>query len=106
VKHRAVSQSTELQKSAKLLQMGKSINIKNDEAAEILSELKAVTGKGATELVLEALREAMERHQKSATVQKRYRELLKIARRAAKRVPKKAPSPEAIIGYGPDGLPK
>ena len=40
--------------------MAKSINIKNEEAASLVAELTAGTGKGTTELILELLRHEAE----------------------------------------------
>ena len=83
-----------------------SINIKNREAEALLSEIKAATGKGTTELLLELLRGEAERQRKVRDVDERRRRLRDICREAAAKLPANPPTPEEIIGYGEDGLPK
>ena len=86
--------------------MGKSINIKNEKAVALLEELKAATGKGATELLIASLEEAVERQRKLATVEERIKKIDAIVERMRGKFPKNMPSIDEIVGYGPDGLPE
>ncbi|MBI3182391.1 MAG: type II toxin-antitoxin system VapB family antitoxin [Myxococcales bacterium] len=82
------------------------INIKNREAERLLRELSSRTGKGKSQLFLELLRREVKRQVRLADVEKRRRRIEVLARRCARRLGKTAPSPEEIIGYGRDGLPR
>ncbi|HTT85511.1 MAG TPA: type II toxin-antitoxin system VapB family antitoxin [Rhizomicrobium sp.] len=89
-----------------------SINIKNKEADRLLAELKRVTGKGASELVLELLRKE---HERIAREQKRRPDEAEVERilaatREMQRLWRESPvidprSPDEILGYDENGLP-
>lgn len=83
-----------------------SINVKNREAEALLAELKAATGKGATELLLELLRAEAARQRRVRDVEERRRRIEAICREAAARLPPNPPSPDEIIGYDQHGLPE
>jgi antitoxin VapB len=83
-----------------------SINIKNREAEALLGEIKAATGKGTTELLLELLRAEAERQRKVRDIDERRRRLRDICREAAAKLPVNPPTPDEIIGYDEDGLPR
>lgn len=85
--------------------MAGSINIKNVEAVRLLNRLRAATGKGASELVLEALREKAERDARLRDVEGRVRRVQAIVKRAAKKMKNKHLTDEEIVGYDEDGLP-
>src|SRR5438132_5596129 len=71
--------------------MAKSINIKNEEAASLVAELTAATGKGTTELILELLRHEAESRRRFSKLPKRRNRIDAILRRARKKIPKDAP---------------
>ena len=82
-----------------------SINIKNREAARLLDELKAATGKGTSQLVLDLLRQEAQRTRNLGDREKRRHAVLAIAARYRRRM-KGQPRPhEEIIGYDENGLP-
>ncbi|MDP6345102.1 MAG: type II toxin-antitoxin system VapB family antitoxin [Alphaproteobacteria bacterium] len=81
------------------------INIRNREAEALLAELKAATGKGATQIVLELLRRevAFQRRLGNDAVQeKRIDDISRTARAKAVNTDL---TDEEIIGYDDDGLP-
>jgi hypothetical protein len=86
--------------------MGKSINIKNDEATALIAELTAETGKGTTELILELLRQEAEHRRKLLDVGSRRKRIDAIVSRARRKISKKAPKTESLIEYDRNGLPK
>jgi hypothetical protein len=81
-----------------------SINIKNREAETLLAELKAATGKGASQIVLELLRKEAARRRKAAEIEERRKKIDEITRRSAAKMMDPRPHDE-IIGYDEDGLP-
>ena len=83
-----------------------SINIKNREAETLLGEIKAATGKGTTELLLELLRAEAGRQRRVRNIDERRRKLREICREAAAKLPANPPTPEEIIGYDENGLPE
>lgn len=83
-----------------------SINIKNREAEALLGEIKAATGKGTTELLLDLLRAEAGRQRRLRDVDVRRRRIREIVRDYRSRMPEKPQSPDEIIGYDEDGLPK
>lgn len=84
------------------------INIKNREAEALLSELKQLTGKGTSRIVLELLREEAGklRGDRARDIAERRRQILEIGRQVRARLPADLPSDEDIIGYDEYGLPK
>jgi hypothetical protein len=86
--------------------MGKSINIKNDEAAALLAELTAETGKGATQLILELLRQELEHRRRFSNYAQRRKRIDAIIRRAQKKIPKGSLPTEKLVPYDETGLPK
>jgi antitoxin VapB len=85
--------------------MSKSINIKNAEAAALIAELMAATGKGATELILELLRREADHRRKLAQRAKKHKRIDAIVKRARARIPKRAPPTDDLIEYDENGLP-
>jgi hypothetical protein len=59
------------------------INIKNPEAVRLIRELAEKTGKGQTEAVTAAVREALERLDEDAETRRRYDAIVAIARETA-----------------------
>ncbi len=89
-----------------------SINIKNKEADRLLAELKSATGKGASELVLDLLRQEHEKIAREQRPRAKRTELERIlaATREMQRLWRELPvidprSPEEILGYDESGLP-
>lgn len=80
------------------------LSIKNPEADRLVRELTAQTGEGVTEAVIHALSERLERVRRRGP-SPLTDDIARIARRCASRPVRDARSPEAILGYGPDGLP-
>ncbi len=77
------------------------INIKNAETERLIREYAAKIGKGQTEAVTVAVREALERVNKDAETERRYRAMGEIAARTAPLL-KDFDMDDAL--YGPDGL--
>jgi antitoxin VapB len=89
-----------------------SINIKNKEADRLLAELKNVTGKGASELVLDLLRKEHARvaAERPPPVNEAEFERILAATREMQRLWRESPvvdprSPDEILGYDENGLP-
>ncbi len=86
--------------------MAKSINIKNDEVTALVAELTAATGKGATELILELLRQEAEHRRKLTNLNKRRKRIDGILKRARRKIPKDAAPTRNLIEFDENGLPK
>lgn len=82
-----------------------SINLKNREAEALLAELKAATGKGTSQIVLELLRKEAARQRRQAQVGARRKQIRKLAERYSARLPPDIATPDEIIGYDENGLP-
>jgi antitoxin VapB len=84
-----------------------SLNIKNQEAYNLASELARLTGQSMTAVVIEALRkqrqQIVSRQQKDAQTQ----ELMAIARRCAAHIQRPAAAVDhGVMLYDENGLPK
>ena len=82
-----------------------SVNIKNREVEVLLGEIKAVTGKGTSRIVLELLRKEAERLRRARGIDDRRRRIEEIARRYSARLPARPAPPDEILGYDEHGLP-
>lgn len=82
-----------------------SINIKNREAEALLAEIKAATGKGASQIVLELLRKEAAYRRRQQQLEERRSRIEALGRRYSARLPADPASPEEIVGYDADGLP-
>ncbi len=58
-----------------------SINLKNREAEVLLAELKAATGKGTSQIVLELLRREAARQRRQAQLEERREKIKALAER-------------------------
>jgi antitoxin VapB len=81
------------------------LNIKDEGADRLVRELEAETGETITTAVTVAVRERLERLRGAVPRERRKQELTRIAKRSAQRRVRDSRSVEAILGYGPDGLP-
>lgn len=85
-----------------------SINIKNKEAERLLGEIKKITGKGATDLVLELLRQ--EKARLDGALEREIADGLesaRILREEWNKRPLVDPRPiEEILDYDENGLPR
>jgi antitoxin VapB len=82
------------------------LNIKNDEADRLARELADLTGESLTEVVIEALRERLQRESGRMLSFGLREDLVRIQQRIAK-LPRLDPrSDEEIIGYDEIGLPR
>ena len=79
------------------------LNIKNDEAHKLATELAKLTGESLTSAVTLALRERLARERRRRTDHIAAR-LMTIGSRFAA-LPDTGSSPDEILGYGDDGLP-
>ncbi|MDR6290082.1 MULTISPECIES: type II toxin-antitoxin system VapB family antitoxin [Inquilinus] len=80
------------------------LNIKNDEAHRLASELARLTGENLTSAVTTALRETLERERRRrGGVADR---LMEIGRRYAALPDRDTRSADEIIGYDENGLPR
>lgn len=82
------------------------LNVKNREVEALVAELKAATGKGTTELLLDLLRREAASRRRPDDIEERLRRVAAITRRSAARLPKRRRTIEDIIGYDEGGLPK
>ncbi len=82
------------------------INIKNREAEALLCEIKAATGKGVTEIVLDLAQVEAERLRKQRDIERRRRLIDEATERYAARLGPDRPSLDELVGYGEDGLPR
>ena len=81
-------------------------SIKHHEADKLARELAATTGESLTEAVLNALRERLKR-QKGRVQAPRLRDELRAIRERCSKLPVlDSRSPEEILGYDEDGLPR
>ncbi|MCB9734262.1 MAG: type II toxin-antitoxin system VapB family antitoxin [Deltaproteobacteria bacterium] len=81
------------------------INIRNAEVERLIDELKSMTGKGTTEIVLELVRDENARQRKLLDIEERRRRIQEISRRFCARLGPNPPTPDEIIGYDENGLP-
>jgi hypothetical protein len=77
------------------------LNIKNPETERLVREFAEKIGKGQTEAVTVAVREALERLNKGAEAERIYKAITEIAERTAPLL-KDFDMDDAL--YGPDGL--
>jgi antitoxin VapB len=82
------------------------INIKNAEVESLLDELKAETGKGVTEIVLDLARREVQRRRRLREIDQRSARVRALSARYRARLSAQPASPDEIIGYGDDGLPR
>jgi antitoxin VapB len=82
-----------------------SINLKNREAEALLAELKAATGKGASQIILELLRKEAARQRRQTQLEERREKIRVLAERYSARLPSDTAPPDEIIGYDENGLP-
>jgi antitoxin VapB len=80
------------------------LNIKNDEAHKLASELAELTGESLTATVTEALRERLARERRRRRPDHIAGRLMKIGSRYAA-LADTGRSPEEILGYDEHGLP-
>jgi len=84
------------------------IRIDNPEIETLLEEIRALSGRELDEILLALAREEAEKLRRSrpGDVEGRRARLEAISRRAAAKIPEDAPTPEEIIGYDENGLPR
>ncbi len=84
-----------------------SLNIKNEETCRLASELANLTGETMTGAITVALRERLEREQRSRSVEERMQAIEAIAERCSKLL---RPGPSAVehgdFLYDEHGIPK
>jgi antitoxin VapB len=80
------------------------LNIKNDEAHKLATELARLTGENLTSAVTLALRERLARERRRRNTDNVAARLLKIGNRYAA-LPDSGGSPDEILGYDEHGLP-
>jgi antitoxin VapB len=80
------------------------LNIKNDEAHQLATELARLTGETLTQAVTEALRERLIRERWRRRTDDIAARLMKIGKRYAA-LPDTGRSPDEILGYDEHGLP-
>ena len=82
-----------------------SINIKNREADALIAELRAATGKGASQLVLELLRKEAAFQRRLRDIDGRRERIRELQRQWRKKGGISSSEIDATIGYDADGLP-
>jgi antitoxin VapB len=82
------------------------LSIKSDEAEALARKIAAATGETLTGAIIEALRERLERLEQAEGARSLADQLEAIARRAAALPLLDPRSPEDIIGYNDDGVPR
>ncbi|ABD89469.1 type II toxin-antitoxin system VapB family antitoxin [Rhodopseudomonas palustris] len=80
------------------------LNIKNDEAHRLATELAELTGESLTAAVTAALREQLVRERRRRQTDQAAEQLMKIGRRYAS-LPDSGRSADDILGYDEHGLP-
>ncbi len=81
------------------------LNIKNDEAHRLATQLAQLTGETLTKAVTIALKERLEREKKQRNRAGVANALMQVARRCNARPILDNRNPEAILGYDEHGLP-
>jgi len=81
------------------------LSIQNPEAEHLARELSARTGESLTEVVVNSLRERLQRERKRAGSPRLRDEIRAIAQRCAALPVLDPRSPEEILGYDSHGLP-
>jgi antitoxin VapB len=82
------------------------LSIRNSEVERLARSLSRLTGEGLTQTILEALRERHQRIRAAREQEQLFEDLRDIARRTAALPMLDQRSPDEIIGYDEDGLPK
>lgn len=82
------------------------LNIRNRTAEDLAATLAAITGETKTEAVTKALKSRLDRVRRERSRRRLADELDEIALRCAARPVLDRRSPEEILGYGDDGLPR
>jgi|HubBroStandDraft_6_1064221.scaffolds.fasta_scaffold294767_2 antitoxin VapB len=82
------------------------LSIRNPEVERLARALSRLTGEGLTQTILQALRERHQRIRAARQQERLVEDLTVIARRAASLPRRDRRSPEEIIGYDENGLPK
>lgn len=82
------------------------LSIKNPEAEQLAQELAASTGESLTEAVVNSLRERLQRERKRVGSLRLRDEIRAIANRCAALPVLDPRSPEEILGYDSNGLPR
>lgn len=80
------------------------LNIKNDEAHKLATELAELTGESLTSAVTLALQERLARERRRRRTERIAARLITIGTRFAA-LPDTGRSPDEILGYDKDGLP-
>jgi antitoxin VapB len=80
------------------------LNIKNDEAHKLATELARLTGENLTSAVTSALRERLARERRRRKTDDVAARLMKIGNRYAV-LPDTGQNPDEILGYDEHGLP-
>jgi antitoxin VapB len=80
------------------------LNIKNDEAHKLATELAQLTGENLTSAVTSALRERLARERRRQNTDNIAARLMKIGNRYAA-LPDTGRTPDDILGYDEHGLP-
>lgn len=83
-----------------------SINIKNRDVEALLAEVKAATGRGTTQIVLELLRKEAAYLRRRREVGELRRRIKEISRRYSARLPARPAPPDEVVGYDEHGLPR
>lgn len=82
------------------------LNIRNPEAERLASELAKCTGESKTEAVIKALRDRLARVRRDRTKRRLADELEEIAKHYESLPVLDDRSPDEIIGYDENGLPR
>lgn len=82
------------------------LNIRNPEAEQLATELAKRTGETKTEAVIKALRDRLSRVRRDRAKRRLADELEEIARHAASLAVLDDRTPDEIIGYDENGLPR
>jgi antitoxin VapB len=82
------------------------LNIRNEEAHRLACTLAKLTGESLTEAVVKALRERLQRESGESRGTDLAEELMEIGRRCAALPVLDPRSPEEILGYDENGLPR
>jgi antitoxin VapB len=82
------------------------LNIRNKEAEALADELARRTGETKTEAVIKSLRDRLSRIRRQRPRQRLAYQLDEIAQACARLPVRDRRTPDEILGYGDDGLPR
>ena len=82
------------------------LSIRNPKAEKLARELATESGENITQAITNALEERLARLRGRSTATDLAKEILKISKRCSEIPYQDRRSPDEILGYGPEGVPR